>query len=221
MKANNQYFKYLRIFDNFGPTLFRVAFSWCVGILATSIAVFRNSMVFHSDDHITILAVHISPNLAIYGMKWFHNDLEQSFPSTFNIGCDDQYCEGTLFDLVAMPILFYIILWTIPYSWYFFVYGKKRIEEEGLHTMYTTMSRNQAVQNFISIFGEKWKPVMYMIMHFICCSSSYILGVLSWHSFYFHTIYLLMLLCLAIWNGGSYYFQVFADKYAKLHPKTN
>jgi hypothetical protein len=55
--------------DPFGPTIFRVLFSWVNGPLVLSIAAFRNSLVFHSADHMTILAVHVGPALAVYGMR--------------------------------------------------------------------------------------------------------------------------------------------------------
>jgi hypothetical protein len=46
--------------------VFRILFTSCVGPLALSIAAFRNSLVFHSSDNIVILAVHFSPNVAIW-----------------------------------------------------------------------------------------------------------------------------------------------------------
>ena len=55
--------------DPFGPMIFRVLFSWVNGPLVLSIAAFRNSLVFHSADHMTILAVHVGPALAVYGMR--------------------------------------------------------------------------------------------------------------------------------------------------------
>jgi hypothetical protein len=32
-------------------------------------------------------------------------------------------------------------------------------------------------------------------------------------------LYLILVLEVAIWNGSTYYFEVFADKYAVTHPK--
>lgn len=45
---------------------FRVLFTSSVGPLALSIAAFRNSLVFHSSANLVILAVHFSPNLAMW-----------------------------------------------------------------------------------------------------------------------------------------------------------
>ena len=46
--------------------VFRILFTSCVGPLALSVAAFRNSLVFHSSKNIVILAVHFSPNVALW-----------------------------------------------------------------------------------------------------------------------------------------------------------
>jgi len=46
--------------------VFRILFTSCVGPLALSVAAFRNSLVFHSSKNLVILAVHFSPNLALW-----------------------------------------------------------------------------------------------------------------------------------------------------------
>lgn len=71
----------------------------------------------------------------------------------------------------------------------------------------------------ISLFGETYRPAMYMMVHLGISSFTFFLAIPCWHSFIFHTAYLLVLLNVAIWNGGTFYFEVFADKYAASHPK--
>lgn len=140
-----------------GPLVFRVFFTWCVGPLALSIATFRNSLVFHSSDQIIILAVHISPNLAVYGMKWWAADLMTTFGETFPINCrsntamnvwyypanfitqsDD--CPGSFHDLVVVPILSYITLWSVPYFLFFFLFGVEFISKGKNRTLYPSLA---------------------------------------------------------------------------------
>lgn len=211
LKANIPMFSQLNIFNIYGPTLFRVAFSWCVGPLALSVLVFRNSLVFHSSDHLVILAVHYSPNLAFYGLRWFNKDLETTFPNTFHISCNDSSCGASFTDLIVLPIIFYIILWTIPYSSLFFVFGKKTIEDGGYHTMYETMKNHVVIRKCIGDGG----PYAYMFLHLLLCSVSYFVALPLWGNFYAHTAYLIALLVIAIHNGGTYYFEVFADRNSK------
>ena len=113
---------------------FRCFFTMSVGPLCMSIAAFRNSLVFHSLDQITILALHWSPNVAMWGMRWWLNDLESTFPNTFYIGCgepdapwqftlffsESDTCAGNFVELWCIPVLAYIACYSIPYSFFFF-----------------------------------------------------------------------------------------------------
>ena len=60
LKKHVRYFEGMGQYTDFlGYYLFRICFTWSMGPLALSIALFRNALVFHSADHMTILAVHI------------------------------------------------------------------------------------------------------------------------------------------------------------------
>jgi hypothetical protein len=132
--------------DVVGPIFFRLAFTAVTGPLAMSILAFRNSLVFHDIGQIGILAVHWSPSMAVWGMRWFPNQLEATFPGMFHIGCDNQAheytlffqddnCTGTFVQLWCYPVLHYILLWSIPYALFVFVFGRRMLEEEGYHTV--------------------------------------------------------------------------------------
>lgn len=211
---------YLSVFSIYEARLFQVLFAWSVGVLASAIVLFRNSIVFHSADHTTILAVHISPNLALYGMKWYFNDLNTAFPSLFRIGCGATTCDSaTLFDLIVVPAVCYLIFWSLPYSFYMFIYGRKMIEEQKLIHMYSFMETSSLWKSWEEKYFHGYARFAYMSIHFIMCTLSYILSYFAWHSYWFHTIFLILIMEVALWNGATYYFEVFADRYAVSHPK--
>lgn len=215
--------------------IFRVLFTWCVGPLAMSIAFFRNSLVFHSSDQIIILATHLSPNLAIYGMRWWAEELGNQLPNTFHIACETNIksifmsrglrsfllfdagknCDATFNSLFTVPVCSYLILWTIPYASFFFIFGRKKLENGGYHTMYSTMKETPMMKNILSYGGEKFQPVIYMFIHGILCSLTFLISPLVWNNFILHTLYLLLLLAIAIKNAGTYYFEIFAERYYK------
>ena len=218
-----------------GSIVFRILFTWCVGPLALSIAFFRNSLVFHSSDQIIILATHLSPNLAIYGMRWWADDLNKQFPNTFHMACETNLksmimnqdgsmqsslffdagknCEATFYSLFTVPVCSYFLLWTIPYASFFFIFGRKQLEDGGYHTMYSTMRENPLLKNLLSYGGNKFQPVIYMLIHGFLCCLSFLISPLVWSSFMLHTSYLLILFAIAVKNAGTYYFRVFAAKY--------
>ena len=225
-----------------GPTVFRAFYTWCVGPLALSVAFFRNSLIFHSSDQAIILAVHFSPNLAIYGMRWWAGDLHAFFGDTFPIACrtnvhidvksfhapqellypllynahTDTECPASFHDLVSVPTLLYLLLWTVPYSLFFFVFGRKFLEAGGYHTMYNTMKDTQPLKSVLTALGghnEALRPFIYMSVHFLLCAFSFVvLAPLLWRSFFLHTVYLLALLMVAIFNSSTFYFEVFVRK---------
>lgn len=205
LKARFPLFAPLHFLDSLGPMLFRIAFSWSTGVLATSIAVFSNAMVFHSPEHMSILAVHIGPPLAVWGMRWYSTELQQAWPDTFHTGCLAQNCEASAMDLIYLPMLAYFVMWTVPYSLLLFVWHEKRIKEDNYVTMFSYYEK--------SIFPSSWrnerlKQFIYMGIHGTLCSASFVYARYLWSNFWLHTLYLLVLLHVSIYNGATYYFRV-------------
>lgn len=210
----------MKAIDYWGPTVFRIAFSACVGPLAISILAFRNSLIFHSPDHITILAVHLSPNIAVWGMRWWVRELNETFQDTFHVGCglnppsqfnlffSTQDCPGDLIDLYCWPLAHYCVCWNIPYALFFFVFARRMLEDGGYSTMYEDMQKQEFVRKILSIGGESGKPIKYMLMHGFGVACIMFMGPLLWHSFALHTIYLSLLVLVSINNGSTFYFEV-------------
>lgn len=229
------------LISSMAPNIFRIWFAWCVGPLALSIAAFRNSLVFHNSDQIIILAVHLSPNLAVYGMRWWAGDMMATFGDLFPINCStniklthetfrnpvpllwsshtDEECPGSFWELGVMPALGYLCFWTLPYFAFFFVFAKNYLLKGEYHTMYTTMKDKQPLKGLLAYGGnnELLRPLIYMAVHGVLCSLTFfVLGPLLWHSFALHTLYLGALLLIAIRNSSTYYFEVFAERYSKV-----
>ena len=108
---------------------FRMFFSSCLGPLGISVAAFKNALVFHDIRQIIILSVHFSSNVAIWGMRWWPDKLEEYYPDTFNVGCSgNQFrlfyskddCAGTFRELYGIPIFVHFIVWCVPYYLFMF-----------------------------------------------------------------------------------------------------
>lgn len=205
LKAKWSAFAFLRFIDDLGPIVFRIAFSWSTGVLATSIAVFSNAMVFHSPEHMSILAVHIGPPLVVWGMRWYSQELNQAWPDTFHTGCSVDNCVASNWELIAIPAVAYFVMWTIPYSLLLFVWHEKRIKEDNYVTMFSYYEK--------SLFPSSWhnervKQAIYMLIHGSLCTTSFVWASLLWDNYWLHTGYLLLLLHISIYNGATYYFRV-------------
>lgn len=74
----------------------------------------------------------------------------------------------------------------------------------------------KAVLHALGGDNEAVRPFIYMAVHFALCALSFVvLAPLLWRSFFLHTFYLLALLMVAVFNSSTFYFEVFAARYAK------
>lgn len=233
---------FLREFDYLGYYLFRVAFTWVNGPLAMSIAKFNNAIVFHSVMHIGITAVHIGPALALWGLRWFNDDLEAFFPDTFHINVNQTAATETwqeLFKtLLINPIILYIFLWAIPFYLADFVIFREKIHKSQEHIMFEDVFEKEIdklltsfggwlhkniglpfldhIYEIFTVRGKKYShPFVYMCMHFIASSFTFTFSQVFWRSFWLHTLYLVVLIHIAIFNGATWYFKIFERDFAK------
>jgi hypothetical protein len=157
--------------NNQARIAFRVLFTSCVGPLAMSVPCFRNSLVFHSSDQITILAIHLSPNIAVWGMRWFPGQLDNHFPGMFDIGCGsdppdqirtffgDNSCEAPFVDLYLWALFVYVVCWAAPYYIFFFLLGKSALRRGGYYTMFEDMRDNNPIIKKVINTGGSWGQV--------------------------------------------------------------
>lgn len=226
MKKNIPSFHDANSLNWLGPITFRCLFTVCAGPLALSIVTFRNSLVFHSWNQLAVLAVHWSPNIALWGMRWWGPEMNAEFPDVFHIGCDDlpnqktewpfsaDSCEGTFVQLWLWPFCTYGV-WCIAYGLFFFYFGAGMLERGGYHTMYEDMKDKPPLKAILANWPEKYRPIKYLMCHATACGLSMLVAPILWHSFALHTIYLLVIFNIAILNGSTFYFRVFAKRYYK------
>lgn len=187
-----------------------LAFAFASGPLMFSIAAMRNSLVFHDVDKSTTLMMHASPAMAAWTLRWY---------DTVNVSMAPLSLADGLRELVAKPVGFYMI-WVVAYYLVVFKYCNARIRREGGVTMFDIMVpkdpakiKRSTVLTFITSFSVPWQPIVYLTFHASMATLSFLPVVLCWNHFAVHTTLLLGLLALSIWNGGTFYFKVFAKKY--------
>ena len=198
-----------------GDTVFRVLWTWVNGPCVCAVAAFRNSLVFHDEGHMTIIAVHMGPALALYGMKWWHESLERDYPDTFHF-YPTKYLEtpDILYNHMLIPFLCYLFFWAVPYFFFIFVIADKYIKEKHLKTVYGSLEKNfTSTYEYLHVPEGIYRPMIYMCFHGLLCLISFCISTIVWHSFYLHTCYLVFMVFISTKNGASYYFKVFAKKY--------
>jgi hypothetical protein len=76
------------------PQLFHAIYALTHGPLLMAVALFRNSLVFHSADKLTSAFIHISPFLLTHLIRWYPADFSDY------VICDEAEGEG---DVACMP----------------------------------------------------------------------------------------------------------------------
>ena len=101
-----------------------------------------------------------------------------------------------------------------------FVLLRNRIEGRGLKTMFSLMvprdpeaAKRSPLARMVLKASPSVQPFMYLGCHGLAASISFLPVPLFWNHFWLHTIALLGCLAMCVYNGGSYYFKVFATKY--------
>ena len=188
----------------------RLAFAFASGPLMFSIAAMRNSLVFHDVDKSTTLMMHASPAMAAWTLRWY---------DTVNVSMAPLGFGDAFWELVAKPVAVYI-MWVVAYYLIVFKYFNDRIRSEGGVTMFDIMVpkdpakiKKSPVLSFITSFSPAWQPIVYLAYHGTAASLSFLPVVACWNSFAVHTVLLMGLLSLSIWNGGTWYFKIFARSY--------
>ena len=195
----------------------KLSFAVCAGPLMWSIMAMRNSLVFHDVDKITTLMMHASPALTAWSLRWYP---DERWYDGYK-GDDAMYSQSTWKEFVGYPVAFYIS-WVVLYYCLCFVLLKQRIERKGGVTMFDLMvpkdtekARKNTFLRIITSAPEAWQPIVYLCCHGVAATVSFLPTYFFWKSFILHTATLLFCLSLSIWNGGTFYFKVFAKKYSK------
>jgi hypothetical protein len=198
------------VLRTYGCYIFRALYVHAMGPLALSVAIFRNSMIFHGIDHMTILAVHIGPPLAMFGLRWFYQQHVDFFGR--DLFYADLNKEDYFHTLFVIPAACYF-LWSIPYAFFmFFIKDEEYFAKRNYRTVYTEYKDNPMLKPVLLACGERCKPLMYMLLHGGLSVASYLFSLIWWRNFEANLILLVVLMATSIYNGSTYYFEVFNVK---------
>ena len=208
------------------PNWFTVVFCIAHGNLPWAVWLFRNSLVFHSLERITSCFIHISPMLVMWCLRWeghlFEADQRWSVcdPYTgtavvtrWNVNTTDMPssvsslpgCSSILWTL-GMPVLCYIG-WFLLYGCLMLVL-KPDLTKYG--TTYTYMTKKGLGKKIRHLpLGWLWYSVINTLFSAGMIAPAVLFLYYEWVNFAF----VVLILIIASWNGGSFYVEVFSRKY--------
>lgn len=191
--------------------IFVILFCFANGPILWAVALWRNSLVFHSLDKMTSLFIHISPTLTVTTLKWYSEDKYTTCPTEK----DGDDCNLNINSIVLYPIVAYL-LWQVMYIVWVDLIRKKHVEKNKLATSYNWLveRRKQGLwYRLMNILGPDWNKPMFILLQF--CYT--ILVMLPCYLFYYsleaNILAIMVFMCVACWNGGQYYIDIFSERY--------
>lgn len=224
---------YLQIFVfPTSPDFFRLVFILANGPLTMAIVVWRNSFVFHDYDRVTSVYIHLLPSMVTYAGRWFgHASLLSNSPplclNSEGIGFGGRFLLPRDFIFAALAY----ILWQAMYYIKTEVVDKKKLDScPNLVTSLRWISAD--TKNSLARIILGWcrslgifRPdedydsrtvktkLVFITSQFLYTLVTFIPTPLLFWSKGAHLFYIFFIFSVSVFNGASFYIEVFSKNY--------
>lgn len=190
----------------------KVMFSIANGPLCFAIVMWRNSLVFHSMDKMTSMFIHILPSMVTFCQRWSDQLETKEYKLIEDM---DGTISSNMYEFYWNPFLYYVI-WQTIYLVKTEIISKQKLEyNTDIMTSLRWMTRKKTSSSYklLSVFGEHNQLPTFVLIQAAYTIATFIICPLLWHSIVLHSLYLALIFIIALSNGATYYFQVFAKRY--------
>ncbi|PWZ02003.1 hypothetical protein BCV70DRAFT_198286 [Testicularia cyperi] len=192
--------------------LFTVCYCAAHGPLAFSVATWRNSLVFHSLEKMTSLFIHLYPPFVFTTMVHFvpREVAEQRFPALQNLKTLNGYTS------FWFNVTIYLI-WQLVYYELIVIRKRQKIETGQRINSYSTMAKGKgAVANLLGKAPPKRREPAFMLLQFVYTIITTLPApLILFPSAKASAVFFTLIFVVSIWNGASYYVEVFGRRFEK------
>lgn len=192
----------------------------CMGCLMLAIIVWQNSLVFHSLDKLTSFFIHAFPGLTIHLFRW-------GLIPCSSIELDDRL---TISDVVTLPLIIYGV-WQVVYLIITEVILAKTLRDDpDIVTSLRYLSKdkkngmNQITEKVCKALGIMTKEEVFdsetikSKLIFLSAQGLFTLFTLFpayilYSNYTLSFIYIVSVFTWCVWRGGTYYIEVFSERY--------
>jgi len=203
--------------------LFKIAFCFSNGCLATAVGAFKNQMVFHKMDNLTSLALPMVPQTTLWNLRWNTMVTEQGLKPE-DRRFVDLNTEFSYMNFFGYPLILYFT-WFAIYFMINFVFARERISRKKYDNMFKLYWNQKWSHALLSALGKDKVYLMFFFVHFSFFFSCHLVSILCFYYEYFHTFAVCFWLTWSVWNAANFYFNYFSKKYegslAKMEEITN
>jgi len=192
----------------------------CMGCLMGAIVVWQNSLVFHSLDKLTSCFIHAFPPLTLHLYRW------QLIPSNAIL------LEDTLSlkEALLYPTILYSV-WQVGYSLIVDVFLHKYLKDNqhiitsarylvndkknGMNQLVTKITRSCGILHPKEKFCfDEWKTkVIFMVSQLAFTVFTIFYTPILYSNYSISFVYIMCVYLWAVWRGGTYYIEIFSERY--------
>ncbi|KAL7271243.1 hypothetical protein RUND412_006011 [Rhizina undulata] len=180
---------------------------------AWAIAMWRNSLVFHSIDKVTSLFIHIMPPVVLHCLvhSLDPESLEARFPAIARVKNVEHYGLSEMIIWATVPYL----IWQVSYHFLITVRRRDKIAA-GRPTSFTWLRRSYAktwIGKIVLSLPESLQETAFMMIQYFYA----LLTMLPCPFWFYHKSFsVLFITALGLWstyNGATYYIDVFGKRF--------
>ncbi|KAM0754855.1 hypothetical protein T439DRAFT_321909 [Meredithblackwellia eburnea MCA 4105] len=192
------------------PYLFEACYGLTLGSLGTAIATWRNSLVFHSLDKVISLAIHIFPPFVFTTIRHFYPNAEERYTALKHLPHLRPWRS------IAISLTVYTF-WQILYYQFVIVARKEKIKQ-GRATSFTFLinDKKRLIGKIAAKVPEAYREAAFMTGQAVYTFVTLLIPVfVLYDSKFWSSVYLMFLFAVSVWNGSSFYMDIFARKFEK------
>jgi hypothetical protein len=201
--------------------LFLAAYCLAFGNNAVAIIMWRNSLVFHSFDKVTSLFIHIMPCATLHCIVHLLSPETQRerFPAIWTVKTSPPGSPTAYANVVSM------LAWsTIPYtiwqlSYYFFITVRRKEKiAAGRPTSFTWLRKSYSktwIGKLVLARPERMQEACFMMIQYSYAVLTMLPCPLWFLSRWASTAFLIAVFTWSIYNGATYYIDVFGVRFQK------
>jgi hypothetical protein len=200
--------------------LFISTYCLAYGNNAVAIAMWRNSLVFHSLDKVTSLFIHVMPPVTLHCIVHLTSAefLKERFPAVYTIkfsaaDSPEHYSLGAMLIWATVPYA----VWQLSYHFFITVRRREKITA-GRPTSFTWLRKSYAktyIGKAVLSLPEALQEPAFMLIQY----SYALLTILPCPLWYWYrwasATFLMVVFSWSVWNGANYYMDVFGKRFQK------
>ncbi|KAG6919297.1 hypothetical protein DXG01_007429 [Tephrocybe rancida] len=191
--------------------LFVACYCLSHGSLASAVITWRNSLVFHDQDKVTSLFVHIYAPYTFTVIRHFYPNAEARFPALTEL----PHIQPLRALLLSGGIY---VVWQLLYWKFILIDRRSKIESGERTTSFSFLLNDKRgiIGKILSSVPPGYREAFFMFGQLIYVALTELPAVfLLYDSSLWSGIFLITIFGVSVWNGGGFYIEVFGRKFER------